>query len=160
MTEYQLQILRNQEVLPNYDTAVAILNAYQYHRVGQPLAVRYYGAGNEIRVLFAIGKKDCEQVEPGQPSTGPLFYDIINRDASAVTAVMRWRMLGGSIDQDVTHALYMGPHSNLTAQDAADFGLGTLVYCTDGIIARVKKYKESEDETITDWYDLYGNAGQ
>ena len=65
-------------------------------------------------------------------------------------------MLGGSIDQDVTHALYMGPHSDLTAQDAADFGLGTLVYCTDGIIARVKKYKESEDrEFIQTTKNLY-----
>jgi hypothetical protein len=110
-------------------------------------------------VLFVIGKKNCDGVEPGQPNCGSSFYEIINRDASAVTAVMKWRMLGGSIDQDVTHALYLGPHTNLVAQDAEDLGLGTLVYCNDGVIARVKKLKESESEVLDDWYDFYGNAG-
>ncbi len=159
MTEYQLQILRNAAVMPNYDTAMAVLNSYQYHHVGQPLAVRYYDSDQKVTVLFAIGKKDCEDVIPGEPNCGPDFYDIINRNSGAVTAVMKWRILGDSIDQDVTHALYTGPHSDLTDTDAADFGLGTLVYCTDGIIARVKKLKESETETINDWYDFYGNAG-
>lgn len=159
MNEYQLQILRNQDVLPNYDTAIAVLNSYQFHRVGQPLSVRYYDSNNEIRVIFAIGKKDCESVEPGQPTTGASFYEIINKDAAAVTAVMKWRMLGGSIDQDVTHALYLGAHTSLDSQDAEDLGLGTLIYCNDGIIARVKKLKESETEVITDWYEFYGNAG-
>lgn len=159
MTEYQLQILRNAAVMANYDTAMAVLNSYQYHHVGQPLAVRYYDSNQKVAVLFAIGKKDCEDVIPGEPNCGPDFYDIINRNSSAVTAVMKWRILGGSIDQDVTHALYTGPHSDLTDTDAADFGLGTLVYCTDGIIARVKKLKESETETIDDWYDFYGSVG-
>jgi hypothetical protein len=159
MTEYQLQILRNAAVMPNYDTAMAVLNSYQYHHVGQPLAVRYYDSDQKVAVLFAIGKKDCEDIVPGEPNCGPDFYDIINRNSGAVTAVMKWRILGGSIDQDVTHALYTGPHSDLTGTDAADFDLGTLVYCTNGIIARVKKLKESETETIDDWYDFYGNVG-
>ena len=158
MTEYQLQILRNAAVMANYDTAMAVLNSYQYHHVGQPLAVRYYDSDQNVAVLFAIGKKDCEDVIPGEPNCGPDFYDIINRNSGAVTAVMKWRMLGGSIDQEVTHALYTGPHSDLTDIDAADFGLGTLVYCTDGVIARVKKLKESETETIDDWYEFYGDV--
>lgn len=159
MTEYQLQILRNAAVLPNYDTALAVLNSYQYHRIGQPVAVRYYDADQKIAVLFAIGKKDCEDIVPGEPNCGPEFYDIINRNTGAVTAVMKWRILGGGTDDDVTHAIYMGPHTDLDAEIARDFGKGTLIYCNDSVIARVKKLKESESETPRDWYEFYGQAG-
>lgn len=162
MNEYQLQILRNQVVVDSYSTAEAILNAYPYHHVGQPLAV-LYRQGDEVRVLFAIGKKDYDDpsIQPGEPTAGSLFYDIINRDFGAETAVMKWRILGTSDDEtpEVTHALYRGPHTNLTGEDAGDFRLGTLIYCNDGVIARVKKLKESESETIDDWYEFYGNAG-
>ena len=160
MTEYQLQILRNASVLTNYDTAIAVLNAYQYHHVGQPLAVRYYDSNQNVAVLFAIGKKNCEDVVPGEPTCGPDFYDIINRNSGAVTAVMKWRVLGGATDEDVTHALYTSSYKNRSAEDASDFGTGTLIYCADGVIARVKHLKTSETETQDDWYDFYGKPNE
>jgi hypothetical protein len=155
MTEYQLQILRNMDVLPNYDTAIAVLNSYKYHRVGQPVAL-LYKQGNEVRVIFAIGKKDCDSVQPGEPDCGSTFYDIINRNSQGGTVTMKWRVLGQSIDQNVSHAIYEGKHSELTITDADDYGEGTLLYCMDGVIARVKRLPESADDTVDDIYEFYG----
>lgn len=87
MTEYQLQLLRTETILPSKEAALSLLNSYVHHRVGQPVSVLYQD-GDDVRVLYAIGKKDPDDVAEGQPKCGPDFYDIIGAgsDADAVLA--------------------------------------------------------------------------
>ena len=87
MTEYQLQLLRTETILPSKEAALSLLNAYVHHRVGQPVSVLYQD-GADVKVLYAIGKKDPDNVAEGQPKCGPDFYDIIGdgSDADAVLA--------------------------------------------------------------------------
>lgn len=87
MTEYQLQLLRTETILPSKEAALSLLNAYVHHRIGQPVSVLYQD-GADVRVLYAIGKKDPDDVAEGQPKCGPDFYDIIGdgSDADAVLA--------------------------------------------------------------------------
>ena len=73
MTEYELNILRSEQVLDSLDIAIHILNEYKHHSIGQPIAL-LYKSNKEIKLLLAIGKK-----EGGGDSS---YYEIINKDAN------------------------------------------------------------------------------
>ena len=82
MTEYQLQILRTESVLPSKQAAILLLDTYEHHKIGQPVSVLYKD-GQDTRVLYAIGKKDPDTLPVGEPKCGSDFYDIISNDSSA-----------------------------------------------------------------------------
>lgn len=87
MTEYQLQILRTETVLPSKEAAITLLDTYEHHRIGQPVAV-LYKSNQTTHVLYAIGKKTASSTESS--NHGPEFYEIIGD--------------GGSQDEDLVLA--------------------------------------------------------
>ena len=77
MAEYQLNIAHNN----NYDEidlngAIEVLDNYNRHRIGQPIAVAYTEDG-ERKLLLAIGKRNYTN-PIGERTYGPEFYEIIN----------------------------------------------------------------------------------
>lgn len=88
MTEYQLQILRTETILPSKEAALSLLNAYVHHRIGQPVAVLYKDSNGDTKVLYAIGKKDPDTVPEGQSKCGPDFYDIIGSDGGSSSSII------------------------------------------------------------------------
>jgi hypothetical protein len=74
MFEYELQLLRNNNVLENRNVAIQLLNSYKYHAVGQPISLLYTDPNtNTVKTLFAVGKKNGEGSNCGSD-----YYDIIN----------------------------------------------------------------------------------
>ena len=79
MTEYELNILRSNQVLDSLDKAINVLDNYKHHSLGQPIALLYRdsdiasGVGS-VKLLLAIGKK-----EGGGDSS---YYEVINTNAS------------------------------------------------------------------------------
>lgn len=78
MTEYELNILRSDQVLDSLDIAINVLDSYKHHSLGQPIALLYKSSDStdrreKIKLVLAIGKK-----EGGGDSS---YYEIINTDA-------------------------------------------------------------------------------
>lgn len=76
MTEYNLQILRSEDILANRAAAVAVLNSYKYHAIGQPISL-IYREGDKLRVCFAMGKQNG-----GGIGCGPDYYDLIGSESA------------------------------------------------------------------------------
>ena len=82
MTEYELNILRSNQVLDSLDIAINVLDNYKHHSLGQPIALLYRDSNianntQNIKLLLAIGKK-----EGGGDSS---YYEVINTNASVVS---------------------------------------------------------------------------
>lgn len=87
MTEYELNILRSEQVLDSLDIAINVLNNFEHHSIGQPISLLYKDIDSDgdevVKLLLAVGKK----VGGGDSS----YYEIINRDvSSAVTTDSRY----------------------------------------------------------------------
>lgn len=81
---YGFKMLRNSEPLASREVAIAMLDNFQYHKIGQPLAVRYMD-GDSIEVLYAIGVRDYNGMnDTAQASFGREFYKIINKESSII----------------------------------------------------------------------------
>ena len=78
MVNYKLKILRNGEPVADYNTAINILNDFEGHYVGQPIAIVYLDEEQNRKLLLAIGKRDCENDQIAGRNHGPEFYEIIN----------------------------------------------------------------------------------
>ena len=85
MTNYKLKILRNGEPVANYDVAINILDTFEGHYIGQPIAILYLDEDQNRRVILAMGKRDCETEQIEGRNYGPEFYDIINDDLNEQT---------------------------------------------------------------------------
>lgn len=79
MADYTLNISHNSEACVDLTAAIELLDNYKKHKIGQPIAVTYY-SDNEIKLLLAIGKRDCNQPIDGR-NYGKEFYEIINNDS-------------------------------------------------------------------------------
>lgn len=79
MTEYELNILRSEQVLDSLDIAINVLDNYKHHSLGQPVTLLYKKRDSEgkevVKLVLAIGKKSG-----GGDKT---YYEIINSDIDA-----------------------------------------------------------------------------
>ena len=83
MSEYVLQTLRLDHVFDTRQDAVAWLDTFPNHRLGQLISLVYKttAPNNEeiTRALFAVGNADALNGE-----TGPEYYTIINSENDIV----------------------------------------------------------------------------
>jgi hypothetical protein len=83
MAQYNLNISHNNlNENITYSEAINLLNEYEYHRVGQPIAIVYYDENNERQLMLAIGKRDYTDPIGGK-SKGEGFYELINKNELA-----------------------------------------------------------------------------
>lgn len=79
MADYELSILRNTEPVDSKNEAIAILDSFDNHMIGQPISILYHDdeSNNELKLLFAVGKKNAYDTPVGEEPFGKDFYDII-----------------------------------------------------------------------------------
>jgi hypothetical protein len=77
MADYELSILRNTTPVGSREEAIAILDSFEGHMIGQPISILYKDDKDKINVLFAVGKQNVTDIEVGYPISGEDFYDII-----------------------------------------------------------------------------------
>ena len=89
MAEYTFQTLRNNRIFDSRQDAVNFLNAFKYHKVCQPIALRYHqltenNDPDAIGVVFALGVKE------GNGSTcGSDHYRIIEGGSGGGMEMLR-----------------------------------------------------------------------
>lgn len=84
MADYSLNILRNETPIESKEAAIVVLDQFEDHMIGQPISLLYYNDNQEVRILFAIGKKNASDVQAGGEKCGPDFYDIIGESSGQV----------------------------------------------------------------------------
>ncbi len=80
-------MLRNESPVDDYSTVIALLDAYPYHLVGQPLAIRYWKneEHTETSVVLAIGIKNyTDAIGNDEVAFGPEFYRIIGSEEGKI----------------------------------------------------------------------------
>ena len=85
--DYTFKMLRNDKPVENYETAVACLDAYTYHLIGQPLAIRYYkdAEHTDVGVIYAIGiRNHYDLADNDSLDHGPDFYRIIGGESNTI----------------------------------------------------------------------------
>ena len=93
MANYELNILRNTTAISSKDEAISILNAFENHMIGQPISLLYYDGEQNLKILFAIGKKDSNSISVGEVKSGPEFYDIIGETDGKIF----WEQIQGNV---------------------------------------------------------------
>lgn len=101
MADYELSILRNTTPVESREEAIAILNAFEGHMIGQPISILYNDDQGKINVLFAVGKKNVTDIEAGYPISGEDFYDIIGE----VDGKIFWKEVQGNVIIDTEKTL-------------------------------------------------------
>lgn len=92
MANYELSLLRNTEPIESKEFAIQILDNFDNHIIGQPISLLYYNKDNELKVLFAVGKKNAYDIQPGQVNYGRDFYDLIGE----IDGQVFWKQIQGS----------------------------------------------------------------
>ena len=153
MTEYNLQILRSEDILANRSAAIAVLNAYKYHAIGQPISL-IYREGDKLRVCFAMGKQNG-----GGIACGPDYYDLIGSE-SGLSPIF-WGYANGDPESDERFYVktFGGKWTDLTAFEASNCDPGTLVFCdADGTIVKRNSAPSTEGSKHTDWFHPYSTS--
>lgn len=136
MTNYKLKILRNGEPVANYDVAINILNTFEGHYIGQPIAILYFDEEQNRRVILAMGRRDCETEQIEGRNYGPEFYDIINDKLEEVT----FKYISSYPLTTVIKSSVGGISEGITLFD--------LLHETNGDISRILDMMFFEDATI------------
>lgn len=92
MANYELSILRNTEPIESKEVAISILDSFDNHIIGQPISLLYYNDSNDLKVLFAVGKKNAYDTQPGQLNYGRDFYDLIGE----IDGQIFWKQIQGT----------------------------------------------------------------
>ena len=101
MADYELSILRNTTPVDSREEAIAILDSFEGHMIGQPISILYKDIQGKIKVLFAVGKKNVTDIEVGYPICGEDFYDIIGE----VDGKIFWKEVQGNVISDTEKPL-------------------------------------------------------
>ena len=101
MADYELSILRNTVPVESKETAISILDTFDNHIIGQPISLLYYNDKNDLKVLFAVGKKNSFDIQPGYNNFGRDFYDIIGE----VDGKVLWKQIQGNVIVDTQDQL-------------------------------------------------------
>lgn len=92
MADYELSILRNTEPIESKELAISVLDSFDNHIIGQPISLLYYNNDNELKVLFAVGKKNAYDIQPGEVNYGRDFYDLIGE----IDGQIFWKQIQGT----------------------------------------------------------------
>ena len=91
MANYELSILRNTEPIESKELAISVLDSFDNHIIGQPISLLYYNDSNDLKVLFAVGKKNAYDTQPGELNYGRDFYDLIGE----IDGKIFWKQIQG-----------------------------------------------------------------
>lgn len=92
MANYELSILRNTEPIESKELAISVLDSFDNHIIGQPISLLYYNDSNDLKVLFAVGKKNAYDTQPGELNYGRDFYDLIGE----IDGQIFWKQIQGT----------------------------------------------------------------